>query len=147
MSKREKTARVATDGGAALGQNPFGSLSALGDRGTPSPCLAQRDALPPPGHTKAEPAPAAPTAAPKARGRLDIKRVKAGRGGKTVTLVSGFVGLGTAEKNALCKRLRSACGCGGTVNAAGAIEIQGDQHERLAALLRAEGFTPVLAGG
>ena len=39
----------------------------------------------------------------------------AGRGGKTVTLVTGFVGIGLPEKEALCKKMRSACGCGGTV--------------------------------
>jgi len=138
MSKREKTERVSTSGGVALGQNPFGGLSAGG--------LPEAE--------NESPQDAAPTSAPPkqkglrpSRGRVEIRRVKAGRGGKTVTLVSGFIGIASAEKDALCKTLRQACGCGGTVNATGEIEIQGDQRERLAPLLREQGFQPVFAGG
>ena len=70
----------------------------------------------------------------------------AGRGGKTVTLVSGFVGIGLPEKESLCKKMRGACGCGGTVKD-GDIEIQGDQREKIAEILSAAGFRPVFAGG
>ncbi|KXU37823.1 hypothetical protein AXK12_01280 [Cephaloticoccus capnophilus] len=131
MSKREKSERVATNGGTALGQNPFGALSAAELPEAKIPAL------------QANPAPTKP----KSRGRLEIRRLKAGRGGKTVTLVSGFSGIGAAEKDALCKTLHQACSCGGTVNENGEIEIQGDQRERIAALLREKGFQPVFAGG
>jgi len=135
MSKREKSERIATSGGTALGQNPFGTLSGAGlPEATPTT-------------TQKTEGPAAAPAKPKSKGRVEIRRVKAGRGGKTVTLVSGFIGTGAAEKDALCKALRQACGCGGSVNANGEIEIQGDQRERLAALLREKGFQPVFAGG
>ena len=71
---------------------------------------------------------------------------KNGRGGKTVTLVTGFVGIGLPEKESLAKKMRNACGCGGTVKD-GEIEIQGDQREKIAAILTDAGFKPVFAGG
>ncbi len=42
--------------------------------------------------------------------------------------------------------MRGACGGGGTVKD-GAIEIQGDQREKIAKILLEAGFRPVLAGG
>ncbi len=80
------------------------------------------------------------------RGRVDIKRTTAGRGGKTVTLVSGFTGIGLPEKESLAKKMRNACGCGGTVKD-GDIEIQGDQRDKIAQILSEAGFRPVFAGG
>lgn len=126
--------KVATDGGQSLGQNAFGNLSALG--------------LPTGPGTKAPTAkPGSQTPAPtKNRGRVDIKRTTAGRGGKTVTVVTGFVGIGLPEKERLAKKIRGACGCGGTVKD-GEIEIQGDQRETAARILTEAGFRPVFAGG
>lgn len=125
--------KVPTDGGQSLGQNPFGALSAAG---LPAGAAAPTPVTSGPG--KAAPA--------KNRGRVEIRRTTAGRGGKTVTLVSGFVGIGLPEKESLCKKMRNACGCGGTVKD-GDIEIQGDQREKIAAILTEAGFRPVLAGG
>jgi translation initiation factor 1 len=82
----------------------------------------------------------------KSRGRVDVQRQKAGRGGKTVTVVSGFVGVGLAEKQQLAQTLQKACGTGGTVKE-GRIEIQGDQREAVARLLTEAGFRPVFTGG
>jgi translation initiation factor 1 len=125
--------KIPTDGGQSLGQNPFGAWSASG--------------LPSPGSSPAGGVqPTARVEQPRNRGRVDIKRTTAGRGGKTVTLVAGFVGIGLLEKESLCKRMRSACGCGGTVKD-GEIEIQGDQREKIAAILSEAGFRPVFAGG
>lgn len=88
-----------------------------------------------------------PTAVPsKNRGRVDIQRQKAGRGGKIVTVVSGFVGIGLPEKEQLAKQMQKACGAGGTVKD-GKIEIQGDNREMVARILTAAGFRPVRAGG
>ncbi|HVU16157.1 MAG TPA: translation initiation factor [Candidatus Didemnitutus sp.] len=121
--------KVPTDGGQSLGQNPFGALSASGlPAGTPGSA------------GKAEPA------ATKNRGRVDIRRTTAGRGGKTVTVIDGFVGIGLPEKEQLAKKMRAACGCGGTVKD-GQIEIQGDQREVIARILTEAGFRPVFAGG
>jgi len=89
----------------------------------------------------------APLIAPiKSRGRVDIIRQTAHRGGKTVTVVTGFTGIGQAEQEALAKEIQKACGAGGTVKE-GRIEIQGDQREVVARILTGAGFRPVFAGG
>jgi translation initiation factor 1 len=77
---------------------------------------------------------------------VDISRQTAHRGGKTVTVVSGFTGIGLAEKERLAKEMQKACGAGGTVKE-GRIEIQGDQREIVARILVNAGFRPALAGG
>lgn len=80
------------------------------------------------------------------RGRVDILRVKAGRGGKTVTVVKNFVGIGLAEKEQLARVMQKACGTGGTVKD-GQIEIQGDKRAEVARILSEANFRPVFAGG
>lgn len=86
-------------------------------------------------------------AAPKSnRGRVDIIRSTAHRGGKTVTVVTGFVGIGQLEKERLAKAMQKACGAGGTVKE-GRIEIQGDHRDSVARILTNAGFRPVFAGG
>jgi len=82
----------------------------------------------------------------KNRGRVDIIRQTAGRGGKTVTVVSGFVGIGLPEKEQLARVMQKACGTGGTVKE-GRIEIQGDNRDTVARILTEAGFRPVFAGG
>lgn len=106
--------------------NPFASLSSTG--------------LPPgPEATKSD-------KPQKSRGRVDILRQKAGRGGKTVTVVKGFVGIGLPEKERLARMMQKACGTGGTVKH-GQIEIQGDKREEVARILKEANFRPVFAGG
>jgi translation initiation factor 1 len=82
----------------------------------------------------------------KNRGRVDIIRQTARRGGKTVTVVTGFTGITLAEQRVLAKEMQKTCGTGGTVKE-GRIEIQGDQRETVARILTAAGFRPVWAGG
>jgi translation initiation factor 1 len=123
--------KVSTDGGGGLGQNPFAGLELSGLK--PAPATAPKPA------TK-------PEAPARNRGRVDITREKGGRGGKTVTVVDGFTGIGLPEKEQLAKKIRGACGCGGTVKE-GRIEIQGDQRETVARILSEAGFRPVFAGG
>ena len=82
----------------------------------------------------------------KSRGRVDIIRQKAGRGGKTVTVVKGFVGIGLPEKERLARAIQKACGVGGTIKD-GQIEIQGDKREEVARILTEANFRPVFAGG
>jgi translation initiation factor 1 len=82
---------------------------------------------------------------PLGDGIVRVSRESKGRGGKTVTLVRG-VALEEASLAALGKRLRSACGTGGTVKA-GVLEVQGDHTERVIALLQAEGFIVKRSGG
>jgi translation initiation factor 1 len=123
--------KISTDGGQGLGQNPFGALSGVGLPSAP-----------------VRPAAASPTtkAPEKNRGRVEVRRETGGRGGKTVTTASGFLGIGLPEKEQLCKKMRGSCGCGGTVKD-GVIEIQGDQRETVARILTEAGFRPVMAGG
>ena len=116
---------------AGFGQNPFAALNLTGL---------------PPGPAEPTPPPEGFKPAVKRRGRVDIIRQKAGRGGKTVTVVTNFVGIGLPEKEALAKTMQKACGTGGTVKE-GRIEIQGDQRAEVARILQEAGFQPVFAGG
>ena len=77
---------------------------------------------------------------------MDIIRQKAHRNGKTVTVVTGFVGIGLPEKEQLAKTMQKTCGTGGTVKD-GNIEIQGDRRDDVAKILTEAGFRPVFAGG
>jgi translation initiation factor 1 len=86
------------------------------------------------------------TATIQNRGRVDILRQTAHRGGKTVTVVKNFSGIDQSEKVQLASQLQKACGAGGTVKN-GQIEIQGDHRETVATILSKAGFRPVLAGG
>ena len=87
-----------------------------------------------------------PAAAKRNRGRVDIIRSTAHRSGKTVTVISGFVGISQIEKERLAKEMQKACGAGGTVKE-GRIEIQGDHRDTVARILTNAGFRPVFAGG
>ncbi|WP_424313708.1 translation initiation factor [Haloferula sp.] len=80
------------------------------------------------------------------RGRVDIVRQTAHRGGKAVTIVKNFTGIGLSEKQELAKKMRKACGVGGTVKD-GCIEIQGDKREEVKRILTDAGFNPVFSGG
>ncbi|MCL4103635.1 UNVERIFIED_CONTAM: hypothetical protein GTU68_059714 [Idotea baltica] len=80
------------------------------------------------------------------RGRLDIVRESAHRGGKTVTVISGFKGIGIPEIKELAKKIQKSCGVGGAVKG-GRIEIQGDNREVVKRILEEAGFNPVFAGG
>ena len=67
-----------------------------------------------------------------------LRLEKKGRGGKTVTVVAGLP-QNAAFVAGLASELKRACGTGGTA-ADGAVEIQGDQRDRLRPLLAARGF-------
>ena len=76
-------------------------------------------------------------------GVLRVFREKAGRGGKVVTVVRGLPG---GDLAAVASDLKKLCGSGGAVKA-GAVEVQGDHRERIAARLQARGYRVKLAGG
>lgn len=126
--------RIPINGGPGLVQTPFAGLTAEG--------LPPAPESPPEDSAK----PSAEKSARKNRGRVDILRVKAGRGGKTVTVVKNFIGIGLAEKEQLAKAMQRACGTGGTVKN-GQIEIQGDKRAEVARILTEANFHPVFAGG
>lgn len=84
-------------------------------------------------------------APPPADGIVRVSRETKGRGGKAVTLVRGLA-LEAGALEQMAKRLKTACGSGGTVKD-GVVEIQGDHCDRLLALLAAEGHKAKRAGG
>ena len=84
-------------------------------------------------------------AAPVGDGVVRVRRETQRRGGKTVTVVRGLP-LTADALAALGKRLRTACGTGGTAKD-GVLELQGDHVDRVLALLGAEGYAPKRAGG
>jgi translation initiation factor 1 len=126
--------RIPTSGKPIVWTSPFAALKNVG---LP---------LAPEMRRGVSPRDAAPIAPKRYRGRVDIIRQTAHRGGKTVTVITGFTGIGLAEQETLAKELQKACGAGGTVKE-GRIEIQGDQRETVARILTNAGFRPVFAGG
>lgn len=78
-------------------------------------------------------------------GIVRVRREKKGRGGKTVTTVSG-VSLSHPELKALASELKRKCGSGGSL-ADGVIEIQGDQVERVMEELVRKDFKVKRSGG
>ncbi len=70
---------------------------------------------------------------------------KKGRGGKAVTIVKDLQ-LTDADLKSLGKTLKQTCGVGGTVKD-GAIEIQGDQREKIVAKLQSLGYRTKRVGG
>ena len=73
---------------------------------------------------------------------MRVSRTKAGRKGKTVTLVTGIPPADLAEVG---KELRRFVGSGGSVQE-GVVEIQGDHRDRIADHLRTR-FQVKVAGG
>lgn len=78
-------------------------------------------------------------------GVVRVRRETKGRGGKTVTVISGLP-LAEAGVKALAGELKKRCGTGGTVKD-GVVEVQGDHRDLLLAELVARGFRAKAAGG
>ena len=142
VSRKKK--RKTTTGGEGLTHNPFDHMPALGK-------------LPSGPNSESQPASSVNSQSQPAktskrgqkntnRGRVDIIRQTAHRGGKAVTVVKNFTGIGQPEKQDLAKKMQKACGVGGTVKE-GRIEIQGDKREEVKRILIEAGFKPVFAGG
>lgn len=69
---------------------------------------------------------------------LHVLYEKAGRKGKGVTLIRGFHHT-REDLEELARKLKSACGAGGTVKG-GEIEIQGDHRAKIGEMLAGMGF-------
>ncbi len=78
-------------------------------------------------------------------GVVRLLRDKQGRGGKTVTLVTGLIGT-PAALAALASDLKRLCGTGGTLRG-DVLELQGDFRGRLQIELGRRGYTVKIAGG
>jgi len=71
--------------------------------------------------------------------KLRVSIEKKGRGGKTVTVVSGFIG-SEEDLKELGRKLKTKCGVGGAVKD-GKILIQGEFKQRIIDLLKTEGYS------
>ena len=78
------------------------------------------------------------TLAPE-RQKLRVSIERKGRGGKTATIVKGFVG-SDDDLQALAKQLKTKCGTGGSAKD-GEIIIQGELREKIVALLQSLGYS------
>ena len=81
---------------------------------------------------------------PAGDGIVRVRRESKGRGGKTVSVITG-VPVKEAVLVALAGELKRRCGSGGTVKD-GAIEIQGDHCDLLIAELSRRGYAVKRAG-
>lgn len=81
---------------------------------------------------------------PSKKGRVDLRREKSGRGGKTVTVLEGITN--PNDRKDLLKTLQKQCGCGGTIKGE-VIEVQGDKRDEIGVVLTGQGYRVVLSGG
>ena len=77
-------------------------------------------------------------------GKIVLRRERKGRGGKTVTVVSGLA-LSPARLAELARALRKGLGCGSTVEGE-TIVLQGDIADRTQQWLIAHGATKIVRG-
>ena len=87
----------------------------------------------------------APPSGRKSDGIVRVMRDRKGRGGKTVTVITGVPGNET-ELTALAQQIKKLCGSGGTVKD-GNIEIQGDHCDKVIAKLTTLGYKVKRSGG
>jgi len=76
---------------------------------------------------------------------LKVEASRKGRGGKTVTVISGFQGKPEILAD-LAKQLKAQCGTGGTVKD-NEIEIQGEHKQKIAEILKKMGYKAKISGG
>lgn len=88
--------------------------------------------------TTAEPE---PETKPKKEQRLRVFIEKNHRGGKTVTIVRGFIG-SSDDLSALARLLKTKLGVGGSAKE-GEVIIQGDFKQRVIDILKGDGYTDV----
>ena len=144
MAKRQKTHAKKKSfelQGEGFGHNPF--AAALDPDGARSEALKARE------QPQEEPAAPSSWSLEREAPTLTMRREHKGRGGREVTLVEGIKEASLAERKALARTLGKRLGCGASVEASGALLLQGDQRERLPEVLLELGAARVIgsAGG
>jgi translation initiation factor 1 len=138
VARRRKKDAVPVDtrSGGELTHNPFGALHDL--QAPPSSPQPNSDPAP------AAQAPRSATAhdAILSAAKLVVRRERAGRGGKTVTRVSGLPAGALPD---VARRLKTALGCGATFEELDLL-LLGDLVERAATWLEGEGARRVVRG-
>lgn len=121
--------RINTAGGNNLGQNPFGNLdnNGLPDAAPAAVGVGAAQATRPQGDK------------PPPRVRMEVRREKGGRGGKTVTLVRPLTTVDTRQLEDLADTLKRRLATGGRVES-GKVEIQGDHVPVIVQLLVNHGW-------
>ena len=82
---------------------------------------------------------------PKGNRQGRLERTRSGKKGKLVTVITGLE-LNEVEGKKLLKKLKIACGTGGTLKG-NFLELQGDQISKAQDFLVKEGFRPKQSGG
>lgn len=82
---------------------------------------------------------------PPQQQNVRIQASRAGRKGKTVTVVTGLQ-LSPATMQSLLKVLKGVCGSGGTIKEQ-TLEIQGDQRQKILDCLLEKGYKAKISGG
>ena len=131
---KAKDGRISTDAvGTDFGSNPFDSLSSGGLRKVVISKDTSKKVAKPLRNSSVH--------------RLDVRREKSGRGGKTVTTVKGFPpGVSWVERKEMLRDFKKHLGTGG-VFADGQWEIQGDKRDEVVVWLEEKGYQPILSGG
>lgn len=109
-------------------KSPFASLEAL------------KEALPPGQARQAEKP--APSAKDEFDAKVVIARSRKGRGGKTVSIVSGVK---AAARETICRELKKSLGCGATIED-DTIVVLGDVADRARVWLEARGARRIVMG-
>lgn len=82
---------------------------------------------------------------PPKQQNIRIQATRAGRKGKTVTVVSGFQ-CSPETLADLLKKLKTQCGCGGALKD-NTLEIQGEHKEKILQILTQLGYQVKISGG
>ncbi len=132
MSRRTRR-KIVSDGAAdVFGTRPFEDLHGDGFPAAPSAVSTPR--------ANTEPQ-------LQSSGRVEVRREKAGRAGKTVTTVREFSPqVSVNDLETLTVYLKKTCACGGTLKGR-AIELQGEVCDRVINELNKRGYHAIRAGG
>jgi translation initiation factor 1 len=141
VSKKNKRSRRSQTHAPA--EQPGDGLGGLGAALAAQGFAPSKEPDPPPPSSANGPPHALTEEAGALRGKAVVRQERKGRGGKTVTVISGPAIVRMTDLAALAKRMRKALGTGARVED-GQIVLQGDQRDVAGAWLSREGATVVL---